>query len=119
MQLSSWDRLASVASSSRMYLARFLAMSTSSEPVHSKLQANAPAAPEYRMTSCPVPTIGPYIRWDSVLMYRAALSGVSTNWKSTPSGLMMVGLTVRHWNRSHSQENRPPAMAYDRAFSVS
>src|SRR5262249_47653052 len=37
---------------------------------------------------------------------------------STPFTLIPEA-TVRHWNRSQIQENRPPAMAYDRAFSVS
>src|SRR3954469_6304547 len=119
IRLSNWLRLASVASSSRMYLARFLAMFSRTDPVHSKLAPKAPAAPEERITSCPVPTIGPYIRWEIVLMYRAALSGKSSNWNDTPSVISDAGLTVRHWNRSQIQENRPPAMAYVRAFSVS
>ena len=66
--------------------------------------------PEYTITSCPDPIIGPYIRWDRVFSYRAALSGDSWNWNDTPS-VIKVGLDVRHSNRSHSQENRPPAMA--------
>src|SRR5262249_34678782 len=74
------------------------------------------------MTSCPVPMNGPYIRWESVLMYRAAQSGCEINCGGAPAGTPVTSIpraTVRHWNRSQIQENRPPAMKYDRAFSVS
>src|SRR5687768_9526808 len=108
------DRLAWVSSSSRMYLARSLMMFTRTAPVHSQLRPDAPAMPEYRMTSCPAPTNGPYMRWDRVFTYRAAHSGDETSCGGSPSGTPSTTyprVLVRHWNRSHSQDNRPPAMA--------
>src|SRR6476469_9982184 len=122
IRFSTHDRFDCVAWSSRMYLARSLTMSTRRAPVHSVPIPKAPATPEYMQTSWPTPTIGPYMRWDKVLMYRAAHSGDVVWCGGSPSGWFWNSnplATVRHWNRSQNQENRPPAIAYDRAFSVS